>query len=325
MSNDNHFVPCCAICMDEIPDDFEPIRSDIELGGESPVGLKESFIFLANLHNDANCMNEFKKGVNSWFTGIKTAIDHVDELKKIIYDAVGESYVDFFVSIIFGRIIQAKRGRKITDGIFSCIEAACDIANYFAGLLCDPEQRDAPSAITSQDALIASLSLSSTFGLGFNLEYRPLLGYCNEKFTFLNSFILSDAMSAVDMAVLMIIRDNIIIRRCSNCGDFFIPSSRSDEIYCDKVLSNGKTCKTIGYDEKVKRDSTLREYRKIYKTQNARKQRNGHRANIAEYFEQWTKYAKMKLKQCQAGEITLKQMIDDISTDAWMGGTLSNS
>ena len=32
----------------------------------------------------------------------------------------------------------------------------------------------------------------------------------------------------------------------------FIPISRSDEIYCDRIFKNNKTCKQLGYTEKAR-------------------------------------------------------------------------
>ncbi len=37
-----------------------------------------------------------------------------------------------------------------------------------------------------------------------------------------------------------------IITKCRNCNDYFIPQNKNNELYCDKVLENGKICKEIG-------------------------------------------------------------------------------
>lgn len=106
--------------------------------------------------------------------------------------------------------------------------------------------------------------------------------------------------------------------KCQNCGKLFFPHSRSDEIYCDNIFRNGKTCKALGYEMKVAADQIMKEYRRVYKLQNARKQRNQQKKNIAARFDDWAASAKQALKLCQNGEITLEEMKHRISGTDWM-------
>lgn len=64
-----------------------------------------------------------------------------------------------------------------------------------------------------------------------------------------------------------------IILRCENCQKFFIPQSRSDEKYCNFVNEDGKTCKEIGYGNKIKTNDITKEYRRAYKNLNGKKNR----------------------------------------------------
>lgn len=113
--------------------------------------------------------------------------------------------------------------------------------------------------------------------------------------------------------------------RCQNCGKLFFPHSRSDEIYCDHIFKNGKTCKAVGYQRKIEADEIKRKYRQIYKTQNARKQRNSYNPNIEARFTAWTKYAKKQLEACQSGKISLAEMSDRISGSGWITQEPSSS
>ena len=108
------------------------------------------------------------------------------------------------------------------------------------------------------------------------------------------------------------------IKECENCGRLFIPANRSDEKYCNFLFDGIKTCKQSAFSARLDRDEILKTYRKIYKTQNARKQRNSHRQSIAERFDEWAKYAKGKLDECQNGKISLDQMVEEISSASWM-------
>lgn len=139
-----------------------------------------------------------------------------------------------------------------------------------------------------------------------------------------DEYIFKDLFSLIGFEIRQIIGRKNEIKICANCGRFFIPANRSDEKYCDFLFHNFKTCKQVAFSERLGKDEALKAYRKIYKTQNARKQRNAHRIKIAKYFELWSKYAKVRLRQCQDGKISLEQMINDISGDSWMEGSLNN-
>ena len=58
------------------------------------------------------------------------------------------------------------------------------------------------------------------------------------------------------------------IRKCHNCGMYFIPQNLKSTKYCDSIFENGKTCREIGketsYKELLKNDALLDLYRKRY-------------------------------------------------------------
>lgn len=105
-----------------------------------------------------------------------------------------------------------------------------------------------------------------------------------------------------------IVLDELELNQCQNCGRFFIPSKRKSEIYCDRVLPNGRTCKQVGYENKINSDDIMKEYRKAYKTRNAIKNRNKLNSPNAEAdFKRWVYKAKEYLEKCKAGEISLAE------------------
>lgn len=61
----------------------------------------------------------------------------------------------------------------------------------------------------------------------------------------------------------------IVVKKCNNCGKFFIPVAKTNEIFCDNVFGNtNKTCKQVGsaiaYNNKLKKDDAQRKYRSTY-------------------------------------------------------------
>lgn len=89
-------------------------------------------------------------------------------------------------------------------------------------------------------------------------------------------FSLIDIYSLIILDIFNVKSKNIMVKRCENCGKFFIPQNRSDEIYCDRIYKNGKTCKQIGYFEKEKADPFKKLFTTARKTQYARIGYNKH-------------------------------------------------
>ena len=104
-----------------------------------------------------------------------------------------------------------------------------------------------------------------------------------------NSFEINDLDNLLNTYYNYFIDNNIIIRKCENCGKYFIPTTRNDEKYCNNIFTNNLTCKeyapkykyrkSINNDEikkahynlsqnfrmKIKRAKTLQEKEKLIK------------------------------------------------------------
>lgn len=159
-----------------------------------------------------------------------------------------------------------------------------------------------------------------------NLKSRNLFTELSVKISYSDygeTYSFSDFYNLLGFEIRQMIGKHSEIKVCKNCGRFFIPAKRRDEKYCDNIFQDLKTCKQVAFSIRVDKDEVLKAYRKIYKTQNARKQRNGHKSNIATNFDLWATFAKNRLTQCQNGEITLQTMIRDISGSEWMSGNIS--
>lgn len=139
-----------------------------------------------------------------------------------------------------------------------------------------------------------------------------------------NKFYENYSIESIDafclFAVTRLYSDGAVLRRCENCGDFFIPSSRADEIYCDKVIKDNKSCKDIGYTNKVKSDDLTKAYRTAYKTKNAYKVRNiKNSPDIQQKFENWVIRAKQKLQDAKDEKISADEF------KAWLKKQLKGS
>lgn len=111
------------------------------------------------------------------------------------------------------------------------------------------------------------------------------------------------------------VNNNYVIKRCKNCGRYFVPTKRINTEYCDrvnKVSSNGvvKTCKEIGplisYTNKTVKDPLIDIYRKAYKLMHSRKTKGKHKITEDE-FKAWTSCALMKIDDVRKGKLTLEE------------------
>lgn len=126
------------------------------------------------------------------------------------------------------------------------------------------------------------------YGPLFDVSQKIETSFHFEDGIFWVQYDVKNILSLIALDLVNIQNKNLIIKQCENCKKFFIPSKRSDEIYCDRIFKNGKTCKHFGYAEKAKIDPFKYEYTKARKTQHARIQYNSHIPYYKEkYYEPW--------------------------------------
>lgn len=94
---------------------------------------------------------------------------------------------------------------------------------------------------------------------------------------------------------------------CKNCGKYFI--SQGNQIYCDNIYHNKKTCKQLSGDMKKNDDMIYVLYRNNYKTQFNKMNRNKKNIpNIKDRFNSWNNIAKEKTKDCKNGVISFDEL-----------------
>lgn len=112
---------------------------------------------------------------------------------------------------------------------------------------------------------------------------------------------INDIHSVLYFDLINCLNKKIIIKQCENCHKFFIPTKRSDEIYCDRLFKNQKTCKEVGYSEKIKDNAFMLAYTKARKTQHARIRYNKHISDYKEkHYEPWRIAAEKARDEFQA-------------------------
>lgn len=145
----------------------------------------------------------------------------------------------------------------------------------------------------------------------FNLEgireaVRPVLPY--EKDNGYNTeanmevFTVSGIVDVALISLFYLIQEKMTIKRCENCGKFFVPLLRSDAIYCDRLApqDSEKSCKEYGskvrWYESVVGDEVLKISRNIYYAKKMLAQRNPDKPEYMEMYE----YYKVERKKWEA-------------------------
>ena len=98
---------------------------------------------------------------------------------------------------------------------------------------------------------------------------------------------------------------NYPIKKCQNCGMYFIPSAKTDEVYCDYPKENSKSCRDLGafqsYTQRLKDNKAMGEYRKKYQKLFMLVKKN---KELSAEFETWKKQAKDKINDMKKGKLT---------------------
>lgn len=126
----------------------------------------------------------------------------------------------------------------------------------------------------------------------------------------LHNVYTSEKLTSMLFAVLeqVVKHENLQIKTCLNCGRYFIPSYRQNEIYCDLPNSDqSPTCREKGANEQYKKNlennQTQALYRRIYRQKFMIAQRNKDVKTIQKDFEQWKKDAKDKVNKMKKGKL----------------------
>lgn len=114
--------------------------------------------------------------------------------------------------------------------------------------------------------------------------------------------------TACFISILELIKNNTPIYICKHCGNYFIPSSKKNTLYCNNIYEHGKTCQEIGamitYNEKLKKDEITSLYRKTLSAKKMLANRNPDIPMYLEKYEQWKKEANEFKKDIKLGTKT---------------------
>ena len=144
--------------------------------------------------------------------------------------------------------------------------------------------------------------------IGNNSEYDLLEALQNKKHLLsMSDTHKSNDLSSICYAILgkLVKTPNYPIKKCQNCGMYFIPNAKTDEIYCDYPKENSKPCRDLGafqsYTQRLKDNKAMGEYRKKYQKLFMQVKKN---KELSAEFETWKKQAKEKINDMKKGKLT---------------------
>ena len=105
------------------------------------------------------------------------------------------------------------------------------------------------------------------------------------------------------------LKNNLELRTCKYCGKYFAVKRSSKAEYCDRQIEGStKTCRQAGamrvYDKKVSEHPAVRDYKRSYKTHNARIR---YGLMTKEEFQAWSVKARAMRDLCLAGKLSLEE------------------
>ena len=161
-------------------------------------------------------------------------------------------------------------------------------------------------------------SFSNKYEQFQNTSEHTLLNELKNKSMFISMIDThkSNDLSSICYVVLeeLVKTNNNPIKKCQNCGMYFIPNSRLDEIYCDYPKENGKTCREQGailtYNKRLKEKSAYGEYRKTYQQKFIQVRKNKDNPKLSKDFETWKKQAKEKITKLKHKELSEKEVYE---------------
>lgn len=112
--------------------------------------------------------------------------------------------------------------------------------------------------------------------------------------------------------------DKFEIKKCKNCGKYFVPEKRTDELYCNNIYEDGRTCKEIGSfkvkQKMINADDDLRTYRNVYQKLLLRTRRNPNNIHYEKEFENFKEDNRKMRDKLDKSKISYEEYVE------WLNG-----
>lgn len=275
------------------------------------VNDKEILLFFSNIEQSQNLLSNIMhcfEDNNNHFSNIESYLLHIT---NSLIPICGETNAQIIMMDTVNKYITSPKKFKSIEqtkqGLIKALGTVIMMAESYANLAATITERSEEKGENFR--FLYALAFEYFGGMNGQVTYGVYPAHLNGELFFCDIYTITSAEACLMFDLATIAKENGKIKRCANCGKYFSPFIRSDEIYCSNLfLNTGKTCKDVGYTNKIRADSFLSEYRKVYKTKNAFKNRNiKNNPHAKSDFDIWVKEAKQNLIKAQSGEISLDE------------------
>lgn len=146
---------------------------------------------------------------------------------------------------------------------------------------------------------------------GENIDFQHIdFRIANFEGKFHSLYTIKSSMSLLLFEASHCLDKDVKIKKCANCGNYFVPEGRIDAIYCEypSPQDKSKICKDIGAQvtraNKVKNDLATKEYRRIYMKYKMITLRHPENIKAKKKFEKLTSEVKIWRKKMRSGDTT---------------------
>ncbi|NLB35885.1 MAG: hypothetical protein GX824_01030 [Clostridiales bacterium] len=118
-----------------------------------------------------------------------------------------------------------------------------------------------------------------------------------------------------------LLQNSHFVKKCENCGKYFVPYNRSDTIYCDRKSPQDpeRTCKEYGtqrlWYDKMQGDEALKLYRNVYSAKRMMVRRNPNIPNYKKNLEEFSVQAAEWKAKYKSGVVTSEEFINWLNSE----------
>ena len=175
------------------------------------------------------------------------------------------------------------------------------------------------SCVIQENNMVRLLESKNESLCGSVKERKNIEKHSKHNIRFLTTYKIEKCTDLFDIYRQLIIENKLHIRKCENCGKYFIPESRSDEKYCSNPSPQNpnKTCKEYGakkkYRDEIKSHPIKYEHNKtsqFYRMRINRTKNNQEKEKYEKKFNTYKENFEKKKKQYNSGKLKENNFVE---------------
>lgn len=315
--------------------DFNPSRT-FDFVAELSSGVVDNSMggfLLHYIQADFSTYEGFRKFIDTWgisgLAGIDSSINisSITPQQHFTSDEVTKLYTTWY-EYTHQKLLDAQKD------FISVIDYCIDDQNQTKTVYLKPLQRYYQGLLNHTIPSIEKYSSNLRVTFDINPNY---LSYNLESIDNLDNTLVLEALESADKInptyvgddfrtfvylEFFYLIDELLLKKCSICGAYFIAKNKTNEIYCEN-------CRNVSYSEKVKKDPLQKIYHTAYKTRHREKQKRikenpDNKAWVDQWenlMKKWVGHSKKQVELARKRSIDEEQLKESLSvTLAELGG-----